>query len=322
MKVVKVLTNSSTEIGLGHLYRMCFLKEHLLKVNIFLEINVICNNPDEILEFSFCNQFYSHEEAIRYLRLYPKVLIIFDLYDYSSEVLTFIHFRIGNNICFGMNVKAHPNINIVINVAHGNTYFSEEFKKGSTLFLSGAQFAIQPPNNLIYKSNYIPTGCINKICVVFGGSDPSNLTLKTVNYLVSCGTKVRFTVRISEHHKDCGYVKKLTRCSKNIELIDKFENVFDFFKSHDFAIISPGNLLFEAAHYGIPCYAFTHSKIQQSDFNKYPNVKPSEKLVEVISKLLESNKINHLYWQEYYSDLNVGSGLKLIKEYIGVLSNE
>lgn len=311
---VSILLTAGTDIGLGHLYRMSYLSKHLVQKNITVNTVVICEDDKLTIGFD-CLCFTNTTKALEYLEAYDQNLIIFDLYTYTHDILSFIASRKGKNIVFGLNKGSYLNVNYIINVAQKNDYVENKEVIGNTCIYSGAVFAIQPPNIDKFKNNYIFKNKVSSICIVFGGSDPSGLTLKTTKCLTNYFKDIKITIRLSRNHKDYVEIDQYIRSFSNITLITHFSNVYDFFGNHDLLITSPGNLLFEAGYYGIPTLAFVHSKKQKADFKYYLNVFGASTLTEKLRNL-ECFVTDKEFWRDYYSNMNVGSSMSKLTQIV------
>jgi len=102
---------------------------------------------------------------------------------------------------------------------------------------------------------------IKNILLFFGGSDPNNLTLKTLKSIYN--TSVIFGIKIiiitGIGYKNKAILKKFVKGKNNIDLIKNTRKISYYMKKCQIAFTSNGRTTYELAHMNIPSIVISHN---------------------------------------------------------------
>ena len=115
---------------------------------------------------------------------------------------------------------------------------------GSDYYLIRDEFVINSSNRRF--SNHV-----NNILILFGGTDPCNLTNKTVYALLKL-SNVHITVILGLGYNYYDEVVKLTENHDNFEIVQNVKMMSEFMGKADIAISSQGRTMLELAAMGVP----------------------------------------------------------------------
>lgn len=260
IKKIAFLTEASTNIGYGHLYRSIALAQEFISNNH--EVDFYCNgnlpekiirenlietNVFEISEFKLFIQNYSLAIIDVYKKSWsdyhwvtqPSGIKTASIIDYAFKeyaIPTDYIFQIGfHEYGFKETLKQNENEKIS-KIYSGNDFFifREEFKKVRTFEVNeNAQ----------------------RILVSMGGSDPYNLTEFVSESLIRINTPLKVTLILG-----AGINKKrltaihsiFSNSVHDIQILQNVTNIAKTMVNNDIAIINGGNTRFELAVLGVP----------------------------------------------------------------------
>ena len=141
--------------------------------------------------------------------------------------------------------------------------------------LLGPKYALLRPEFASIKNAHYPnpkTGKVKRIFVFFGGSDPHNITEKTLNAL--CHPELLYLktdVVIGKNNPHQNLIKKLVDDRYNTRLYVQVENIASIMSNADLAICSEGNNTWERMALGIPSITIItaeNQRIMSEELNK------------------------------------------------------
>ena len=115
---------------------------------------------------------------------------------------------------------------------------------------------------------------IKNILLFFGGSDPNNLTLKTLKSIYN--TSVKFDINIiiitGIGYKNEAILKNFVKKKNNIDLIKNTKKISYYMKKCQIAFTSNGRTTYELAHMNIPSIVISHNlRESQHKFASFKN---------------------------------------------------
>ena len=117
---------------------------------------------------------------------------------------------------------------------------------GADYYLIRDEFVIEKPKEFSEK--------VSEILVVFGGTDPNNLTKKTLDAILGIKQldKINVTVILGMGYSKAEEIRKL--CNENcaISVVQDVKMMTDYMKKADIAISSQGRTMLELAAMGVP----------------------------------------------------------------------
>ena len=151
---------------------------------------------------------------------------------------------------------------------------------------------------------------IKNVLLFFGGSDPNNLTLKTLKsiHISSIKNKIKIYIIMGVGYKFDKILKSYVKNKENIFLIKNTKKISYYMKKSQIAFTSNGRTTYELAHMNIPSFVMSHNNREyQHKFSSYKNGfvnlgKFNKK--NLIFKNLNINFINLLNNYEEYKKLH------------------
>ena len=140
---------------------------------------------------------------------------------------------------------------------------------------------------------------VKKIVITFGGTDPTNKTQKILQILKSSDQKnveliVILGLGYSRRNKIKNLSKKMNNSGFNVKIIERSDNLSQYFKDCDFAITSNGRTVFEIAAMKIPMIAIAvnkrerlHSFVRYSKSGFHVDVRSKNDYLQILKKINE-----------------------------------
>ena len=162
-----------------------------------------------------------------------------------------------------------------------NGLWAKEFKNNKYLDKSSKTLHYYGPKYLILReqfNNYARKSLPNledvrNILLIFGGSDPSNLTTKTLDRLLELhDEKLRITVVTGpkfEFHKELGEVLDRFGARERVSVIINAEDIAKLMVENELVFVSPGLTMFEALSIGLYIIASCQNELQRNVYRYF-----------------------------------------------------
>ena len=321
MKIAFV-ADGGLDLGMGHIYRTLSLAEELPgdSDKIFLtksEEHVVKKIEANGFETLRCGNDF---EILANLSAIDPEVVVVDRLDIKEE---FAHdIKIGTNtrlVAFENLVpESSKYCDVVVNAVLGNRFGSEvknkrffDFKT-NTLYFYGVKYLLL--KDAFYKCGVKskPSGVrsIDSIVLIFGGSDPSNLTGAVLCELLKMKWETKIDIILGYHfvYSDCvdEIMSKFVYSKNNVILHHDANNVAELMHETDLVISAPGISVFEALYVGTPVIVIHQNKWQKDGFRGYRKTLGKEDVFR-IADLIE----NREFWSpddDFTKGLEIGRG--------------
>jgi len=262
-KRILIRIDATIEIGLGHVYNMLTILNHLRNEEILIVMNknkTIGSN--KFKEHLYNVKFFSNDSQLNKIISNFKPNIIFNdilntSQSYMSKLKQF-NLMIVNFEDLGIGRK------------HADLVFNPIFsqKKPLTKEFYGGNYACVRDEFRIW-SNDIFRKDVKKILISFGGTDPVKITSKVLESINTDSLKeIEFTVILGYgfQHKNDIKVKSanLKKNGFKIKLVEKSDFLAKYLRDTDFAIISNGRTVFEVACMAVPVLSVSVNEREKS----------------------------------------------------------
>lgn len=269
MKHLLIYTEGGLNLGLGNFYRCLSLCRAVSK-RWDGKISFISSSPESVcelvkaagLEIRRCEKEKVAEEIIS---IRPELLLI-DVLGIGREFTSKIR-KAGIDIAIvGNDTDANRDaalvVNAIIGTGLGNRAFTDEF---GTLNLWGPEYLVLRDEFEALRDTYRHRGGIRSIVLLFGGSDQSDFTSKTLRRLGGKGYDISVIVG-----KAYPFLEELRSIAgEDTKVYCNISNVSEIFRSADFLFTSPGTALFEGLCLGIPSISFYQNESQKEVFGDF-----------------------------------------------------
>jgi CMP-N-acetylneuraminic acid synthetase/spore coat polysaccharide biosynthesis predicted glycosyltransferase SpsG len=259
-KKIIIRVEGYKEIGLGHVYRVIQLAFSLIDH----DVNIVISNKSDIGIEKIKSTFlpYSvidHEDEIfNMISTSNTSIIINDIlntdYHYIRE-LKMLGCRVINFEDLGEGALI---ADLVINDLYEEQSYLSNHYWGSKYYILRDDFYISE-TSLFRKT-------VKEIIIVFGGTDPNNLTAKVLSVVKSDIFKnIKFNMIVGlgyEYYYDL--VNSIDNHNSNITVLKDVKLISEFMKSADLAICSQGRTMFELAYMRVPTILISQNEREKN----------------------------------------------------------
>jgi spore coat polysaccharide biosynthesis predicted glycosyltransferase SpsG/CMP-N-acetylneuraminic acid synthetase len=245
-----IRVDGSSSLGFGHLYRALAIAQ-----NIYAHEVSFVTRSDGEYEFGFNflkNHHYpitevsSNSEFIKSLDKIQPDIVINDILDTDVDYVSAIKVK-G---CFVVNFedlgRGNAHADIVINDLYPDLY-----PKSNHWY--GVEHAILNPNMEVCDPRPEPAVDVNHILISYGGTDPSNLTLKAIEALISLDYDKEVTIILGPGSSNYKKVKGMKiQLKGKVNLLQNISNMAVLMQKADLALTSAGRTVTELMTIGVP----------------------------------------------------------------------
>jgi len=320
MKIV-FITDGGLEMGMGHIYRTISLAKEMPEQTIQFLTKSDKSIVDKIIDsgFNVIKTIDDNEIVSNLININPNVVII-DRLDIESTLTSSIKKNTQARLVLieNLNAESNQNADVVINAILGDNFGGKlENRKfvneeTPTSYFYGPKYLLLKDDFLNYKI-YKPkssSSSISSILLIFGGSDPSNLTGKVLDELTACGNDCRLDIILGKGFIYQDYINDILRRNnhdnKKIVIHKDANNVAELMYSVDLVITAPGISVFEALCVYTPVIVIHQNEWQKNGFNGFMKTLSKDDIRKL--KLLIKNKEYLDPNSDYIKNFEIGKG--------------
>ncbi|MFZ6664790.1 UDP-2,4-diacetamido-2,4,6-trideoxy-beta-L-altropyranose hydrolase [Peijinzhouia sedimentorum] len=245
-RIVFIRADASEKIGLGHVIR-CFALAQMIK-DAF-EIRFFCKEiptqlAEEISSAGFTIEIIEREDEFVSL-LNTNSIVILDGYGFGLEYQAQIKKSRARIILISDFKARNPFADIILNQAPG-IQASDYQTSFSSRFLLGADYALLRP---IFFRTHLQEKIANSVFICFGGADPLNLSLKTLEVLSSFPKFDKCTIVTGAAYQFQSELEDFIHNSQqNIEYFHAVdaEKMHELMSQSELAIVPASSIIYEA----------------------------------------------------------------------------
>lgn len=278
MKSVIVIAEGSTELGLGHVSR-CLSLARLLRpratVRFLTTSERAVRDRIEAAGFDAVPAGAGYEDSLDVLP-HPDTVVI-DKLELEEPPAAWIHEQLRSRlVILGNSSAANRHADVVVNAIVG-TRFQNRRRRDETsgaLYLEGPRFVVLRDEFYELSNAYAHRGSLQRVLLLFGGSDPANLTCRALRALLADPRPVEIVACAGALFGHLNELDELAVVAasrgRQLEIVRDSSEVSGLMLASDFLLTSPGNTLFEAFALGVPCLAFNQNASQEEMFAGFP----------------------------------------------------
>jgi spore coat polysaccharide biosynthesis predicted glycosyltransferase SpsG len=285
MRKVAIITEGSVSLGLGHVSR-CLSLASLLRSRA--DICFITSSQTDVTArieaagFEVISADSTYHDAFRTLAK-PDVVVI-DKLSLDEALARWVRDVLkARLVIFGNTSSANRHANVVVNAIIGGNFRNERRldADSGTLYLEGPRFVVLRDEFYEAEHRYRYTGNLKRVLLLFGGSDPANLTCRATRLLLSSERPLELTVCVGALFQHLDELERLrapaTESGRSLHIVRDSAEVSRLMLGADFVVTSPGNALFETFALAVPSLAFFQNA-SQGMFSGFPMAHPQNEL--------------------------------------------
>mgnify|MGYP004500440603 CR=1 FL=1 len=256
LKSKKILLRADGEetLGMGHIYRAISIAYHLIGNEI-----LFVTRSDKNMGFNKLKESFFPVETItddfeieRIIQKYKPDIIINDILNTCVQYMKMLKKYPARIINFEDKGKGAEYADAVINSLYMKKSFHNEYV-GFEYFFIRDEFLTAQPKNFSAE--------VKSIVVLFGGTDPNNLTQRTYNILKEVSKrhpKINFHIITGYGYKYKDVIKDDQK--HNIYVHNNLKRVSKYLAVADLAITAQGRTIYELARMGVPSIVLAQNK--------------------------------------------------------------
>lgn len=256
LKSKKILLRADGEetLGMGHIYRTISIAYHLIGNEILFVTRSDMNMGVNKLKESFfpVETINDDFEIERIIQKYKPDIIINDILNTSVQYMKMLKNYPARIINFEDKGKGAEYADAVINSLYMKKSFHNEYVGFEYFFIRDEFLTAQPKKFSVEVKNVV---------VLFGGTDPNNLTQRTYNILKEVSQrhpKINFHIITGYGYKYKDVIKDDQK--HNIYVHNNLKRVSKYLAMADLAITAQGRTIYELARMGVPSIVLAQNK--------------------------------------------------------------
>lgn len=247
-KNILIRTDGYSEIGLGHIYRCLLLAYNLIDHNIRF---VISNKSDIGLKKIQASYFpydviYDDFDIGELVARYKCDIIVNDILDTEQQYIEYckkLGIRIVNFEDLGTGALC---ADAVINDLYEKQNDYKNHYWGSDYYCIRDEFLLSEPANF--------RKVVQEVLIIFGGTDPCNLTYRLFNIIKSMSNNnIHYTFILGMGYKSAEeLISEANKLNSNIDIVKDVKLMSEYMGKADIAISSQGRTMLELASMAVP----------------------------------------------------------------------
>ena len=315
MKRIAIITEGGVAIGLGHVQRMLTLAGTL---NRNAKIIFITTSGTEVqikiegAGYELVRTSLDYRQALE--SLLPLDTVIIDKLDVDDVIASWVRQETeARLVIFGNVSSANQHAHIVVNAIIGTRFQNRRYRNRATgtLYLEGPRYVMLGDAFRAQKDAYSYRGILERILLIFGGSDQANLTCRATRQLRKLNTTLAITACVGAAYPHSSELAALAmdeeQAPRNFLIVKNTTAVAQLMLGADFILTSPGNSLFEAISLGVPAIAFYQTESQAEMFRGFPCCYELDTF-DGINALVENIYSDYQQYRSLINLLDLGQG--------------
>lgn len=320
-KKVIIRVDGYEQIGLGHIYRTLTLANNIMDHEvIFLMDNQHKLGIDIVKNQNFKVVTFENDPISIIYEIKPDIIIndildttreyMLSLKDSGSKVFNFEDLGSGAELADG-----------VFNALYPGSVPNENFYTGEKYYCARNEFLTIEPKEINKE--------VENVLITFGGTDPNNLTLKTLNAISKSNYNFKITIILGPGYKnEESLQEKINHLDKNIEIFRSVKNIADYMLNADIIFSSAGRTMYEIAMVGTPSIIIAQNYREMThlfghNYNGFVNLgihleNDEDKILNTFERLIIDFELRERM-NKRMLDHDLSNGLKRV---LGIIFNE
>lgn len=322
-KTIIIRTDAAKEMGMGHVYRSLAFAQELAEHKIIFYVDK--NKP---LGLTFLEQFPfevrsgSNEDFLKVINNEKPYLTVLDMLNTELDFTQKIKENSDFLVTFEDLGPGAKNADLVISDLYKNNDISDDKQ------LSGIENAILAPSFETLNHNKIFKDNVENILVLFGGTDPSNLTEIALEALSQINFKGQVTAILGPGRVD----RSINHSSYNLDLkiLENVSYIPKYMYEADMALSSAGRTITELVDTMVPtvCLCQNAKEVMHTHANEKYGVLnlglgkelKVEELAKELNQFISDKDKREAFFSRQFNFTNKRSNKKIVKKIKDFLS--
>ena len=256
-KRILIKTDASHEIGTGHIYRGLAIASKLVNHDVIFLLNENKEIGINIIKnYNYPYITHNDNNILSKIKEYEPDIVVNDILNTTSSYIKSLKdedYFVLNFEDLGGGVKY---ADLVCDALYEHKIPLKNLYSGHLYYILKDEFYYQP-----YKEIH-PS--VKEILLTFGGTDPNDLTKKTLNSILKSDFKGNVKVILGLGYMDKKGIEKEFQDYNNIEIFEDVKNISEYMISADLIFTSAGRTMYEIASIGVPCVCLCQNQRELS----------------------------------------------------------
>jgi spore coat polysaccharide biosynthesis predicted glycosyltransferase SpsG len=308
------ITDGGNSLGLGHVQQsITFAREFEGEANICFLTKSDETILAKIRENGFdVTRHLNDADILHHLKKESPDVIIFDKLDVAEELARNIKNTLSAQLVIFTNLtSANRYADIAVTADIGSHFENVRFvddETGTTYFY-GPKYWVLRPEFYEYQRRGKDKVCKpTRILLIFGGSDPANLTSEALNQLLLLKRQLKVEIILGSHYGHLDELMKICQrhdsLSEHVTIYQNITNVAEIMYRADLVLASPGLSAFEALRVGTPVIVVPHDVLQRDTYQGF-------------MRMLERDELSNLGTMLEMGDFTYPDDEKIVRMQIG-----
>ena len=313
---IAFLVEGGLEMGMGHIYRSITLADEIRdkgEICFLTKSDEIVVNQLQKSGFSAIKAKTDDEIARRLEEIHPTVVII-DRLEVEELFAKGLKDKLNTRlVIFGNLSSANKYADVVVNAGVGSSFQNKGFidKNTNTLYFYGPRYLILRREFYKFKEKaQKPNGEVRRVLLLFGGSDPLNLTSKVLDELLSWQKELKTDIILGSGFTYIGelnmVLEKHQSKKGSVKIYQNIKNVAQLMYKADLVITSPGISMFEALCTGTPVIAISQTAFHRNLFDRFFRTLHEDGIIKLKDMISANDFLNPD--TKYIKNLDIGGG--------------
>lgn len=234
------------KIGMGHYYRCQQIAYSMPEHNVRFVLSSQSDLAIEKVKQSFYpyDVINSNDEIIELIDKYNADIVVNDILDTDSEYINLLKSKNVRVVNFEDIGEGSKEADATINALYEKKIEGNHYYWGSRYYCIRDEFLLAEDSKFNKK--------VENVLVLFGGTDPCNLSMKLMNIVKQLAHDIKFTFILGMGYGEYDEILEMAKGYDNIEIIQNINRISDYMNNADVAISSQGRTMFELASVSVP----------------------------------------------------------------------
>ncbi len=247
------------DVGLGHVYRATTLARHMLNHDLYFLMDEKKKlGIEKVNEYGYpVTTVANKDDTLQKLDDIKPDIVINDVLDTDRNYISKLQekgFFVVNFEDLGLGAY---HADIVVNALYEKSEPPDNSYYGFRYVCLRDEFFLYKPRQIQEK--------VKQILILFGGSDPNNLTLRSLRAVEKLGLKeeqISIVVGLgySFQSKLYAFIDRLKKSGFKIETKENVKTIASLINKADLVITSNGRTIYEVAAMGVPCISISQNE--------------------------------------------------------------
>lgn len=320
---IAFITDGGLEMGMGHVQQSITLAEELKdRAEIFFltkSDEAVVNQIEDAGFITF--KLNNDNEMLNLVQEIRPSTVIIDKIDVDEDFARRLKDSLKVKLAIFTNLTpANKFADIAVTADIGSQFRNIKFldEKTNTLYFYGPKYWVLRNEFCKFKKKVKKLrNKVEKIVLIFGGSDVSNLTSTVANELLSLNDDFKIDIILGAHFEHLDMLDQVLAQypskKENVNVYKNIKNVAELMYKADLVIACPGLSAFEALCVGTPVIVMPHDSLQKETYQGFMRVLDKDE-VSKLGDMITNADFTYSH-EEHIRRMEIGEGKsELIEE--------